>query len=102
VSHWTHELPDDRLDSITEIWSRFPLPICTACVGPEGIAYTKLTNWRTGKSEPRRVVPGDAEIREWCNEYRADLHEIARANELAKHSIESPALAPAQRSPIPR
>src|SRR5258705_2875510 len=58
VAHWTHELPDDRLDSIAEIWSRFPLSVCTACVGPEGIAYAKLTNWRTGKPEPRRAVPG--------------------------------------------
>jgi hypothetical protein len=100
VSHWTHELPDDRLDSIADIWPRFPLPVCEACVGNDGIAYQKLMG-RTGRLEPRRAVPSDPEIYEWCNQYRADLHEIAKAGDIGNRSVESPSLVPARSIPTP-
>jgi hypothetical protein len=102
VSNWTGDLSDDRLDSISQIWLHFPLPICKACVDPwSGIAGTKAKNQRTGALELRRFVPSNPEIREWCNQYKADLHDIVKAGEIAGRSVESPPLAPARREPTP-
>jgi hypothetical protein len=95
VSNWTQDLSDDRLDAISEIWFHFPLPVGAACAHPwDGIAGTKVRNVRTGTLEPRRSVPSNGEIREWCNEYKADLYDIVKAGEGAGRPLESPPLAP--------
>jgi len=85
---------DDRLDAITAIWLHLPLPICAACAHPwTGIAASKVKDPRTGGFVPRRFVPSNPEIREWCNQYAADLHEIA------SQPFESPAMAPVWPAP---
>jgi hypothetical protein len=94
ASRWTQELSDDRLDSITQIWLRFPLPVCAACVHHDGIAAEKVRNPRSGRLEVRRFVPSDPELREWCNEYIGDLTETAHIGEIAARPIVSPPLAP--------
>jgi len=95
VSNWTQELSDDRLDAVSEIWLRFPLPAGAACIHRwSGIAGTKVMDMRSGRLEPRRFVPSKGEIREWCNEYMADLYEIAKAGEVAGRPGQTPSLEP--------
>jgi len=93
VSNWG-DAPDTRLDSITEIWLHFPLPVCAACVHPwTGIAASKVKDLRSGALEPRRYIPSTPELRHWLNEFVADLHEIVRAGEIASRPVESPSMA---------
>jgi hypothetical protein len=102
VSNWTGDLSDDRLDSITEIWLHFPLPLCKACADPwTGIVSTKIKDLRTGVLEPRRFVPSNPEIRAWCYDYKADLHDIVKAGESAGRAVASPPLAPPRPEPTP-
>jgi hypothetical protein len=99
TSHWNPDLPDERLDSIAAVFMRFPRGVIAACVSLDGIANTKIKDLRTGKLETRRFVPSTPEIREWCNDYLADQHEIAKAGEIACRPIASPPLSPARRTP---
>jgi hypothetical protein len=101
VSHWTGDLPDDRLDSITRVWVRFPLPVCAACVHADGIVAEKVKDPRTSRLSVRRFVPSDPEIREWCNQRQADLHEAAKVGEIAARPITSPSLVPEWQQPTP-
>ncbi len=101
ASHWTQELSDDRLDAITQVWLRFPLPVCAACVHPDGIAATKIRDPRTGRQDIRRFVPSNPEIRDWLDQYSADLHEIAKAGESAARPVASPSIAPTRQPPTP-
>jgi hypothetical protein len=102
VSHWSCDLPDERLDSIAGVFMRFSLGVVAACVHLDGIARTKIPNLRTGKLEPRRFVPSDGEIFEWCSEHRADLHEIVKAAEVVDRSIQSSSIAPSRPPPCPK
>jgi hypothetical protein len=65
-----------------DVLALFPLDVGAACVGRDGIYAEKIKD-RTGKLEPRRFPPSDAEIRVWCNERVADLHSIVNAGEKA-------------------
>jgi hypothetical protein len=94
VSHWTQELSDDRLDSITQLWLRWPLPVCAACVHLDGIAAEKIRDPRTGRTDVHRFVPSDPQIRAWLNQRSADLHEMAKVGEIAGRPITSPPLVP--------
>jgi hypothetical protein len=97
ASSYSQELPEDRLNAITEIFLRFPLPVAAACVHPwTGIACTKIRD-RTGRSEPRRFPPSNGELRDWCEDYLADLYKLARAHDVAERhfrEIEKPVVPP--------
>jgi len=89
VSNWSGEVTDARLASIAEIWLRFPVAVCKECVGLDGIAYTKVKDLRTGREEPRRALPANAEIRQWLNDYQADLYDTVKAAEIANRPVRS-------------
>ena len=89
------------MQSITQICLRFPLPVCAACVHSDGITNQKIRDLRTGNREVRRWLPSDPEIRQWCNQYMADLYDTVKAGEIAERPIASPPIAPERKPPSP-
>jgi hypothetical protein len=101
TSHWSHDLSDERLDSIAAVFTRFPHGVVAACVSLDGIANTKIRDTRTGRVETRRFVPSTPEIRDWCNEHLADLHEMAKAGEIVCRPVAAPPSSPERSPPTP-
>ena len=92
-SSWSaHLFTDARLDGIAEMLMHFPLDVGTRCADRwNGIASTKIPDLRTGKLQPRRYPPSDGEIRDWCENYVADMWSLAKAAEIAERPRESSA-----------
>jgi hypothetical protein len=88
ASCFTGEVGEDRLNAIVEIFRRFPLSIIKDCTDMwSGIACQRVPDFKTGKLGPRRFMPSNSEIREWCEDRVADLTKLAKAAQFADRPI---------------
>jgi hypothetical protein len=102
TSAWSDQLfTDHRRDGIAEMLTHFPVDIGTRCADRwNGIASTKIPDLRTGKLQPRRFPPSDGEIRDWCEDYVADLWKLAKAGDILDRA-QMPSSAQSKPDPKP-
>jgi hypothetical protein len=94
ASCFTQEMGDDRLNAIVEIFRHFPLSIVRECTDLwSGIACERILDTKTGALRPRRLMPSNGEIRNWCEERVAVLTKLAKAADYGR-DIESGSVRP--------